>query len=175
MTKEEKRYPIQFDSKGYSEKPKGKEIGGIKIRTQSSEPKLLTLREIANLIQTGHSFSPGILEGGCSAIHWTQQQLFPVDIDNEDVNSPILTIKKALDICKECRISPVIYYKSFSHTEEKPKFRLIFAMRKPVEMEERREFLADTFPTLFPQSDTSCVNADRIYFGTNKEVNIYDN
>lgn len=46
MTKEEKRYPIQFDSKGYNEKPKGKEIGGIKIRTQSSEPKLLTLREM---------------------------------------------------------------------------------------------------------------------------------
>ena len=80
------------------------------------------------------------MEGGCSAIHWTQQQLFPVDIDNEDVNSSILTLEKALDICKKCKILPVIYYKSFSHTEEKPKFRLIFAMNKLVEMEERREF-----------------------------------
>lgn len=115
MTKEEKRYPIQFDSKGYNEKPKGKEIGGIKIRTQSSEPKLLTLREIANLIQTGHSFSPGILEGGCSAIHWTQQQLFPVDVDNEDVNSPILTIEKALDICKECRFLLYLLRKFLTH------------------------------------------------------------
>ena len=42
-----------------------------------------TLEELVQKIETGHSISPGIM-GGMSAKDWKEQQLFMVDIDNED-------------------------------------------------------------------------------------------
>lgn len=83
---------VHIDPKGYDEKPSGKEIGGIKSRLQKgTRPSLVTLEELVQKIRTGHSISPGIMEG-MSAKNWKEQQLFMVDIDNEE-DGPILRIK----------------------------------------------------------------------------------
>lgn len=61
---------VHIDPRGYDEKPSGKEIGGIKTRLQkSSSPSLVTLEELVQKIETGHSISPGIM-GGMSAKDW---------------------------------------------------------------------------------------------------------
>lgn len=79
-----KRIKVHIDPRGYDEKPTGKEIGGIKTRLQkSASPSLVTLEELVQKIETGHSISPGIM-GGMSAKDWQEQQLFLVDIDNEE-------------------------------------------------------------------------------------------
>ena len=83
------RIKAHIDPKGYDEKPSGKEIGGIKTRLQKkSSPSFVTLEELVQKIKTGHSISPGIM-GGMSAKDWKEQQLFMVDIDNEE-EGPIM-------------------------------------------------------------------------------------
>ena len=69
---------VHIDSKGYLQKPTTKEIGGIKTRLQKdASPTLVTVKELAQKIRTGHSISPGIMEG-MSAKDWTEQQLLSI-------------------------------------------------------------------------------------------------
>lgn len=166
------KFLIQLDNRKYHQKPSGTEIGNIKIRTQSSEAKVITIRQFAKILEQGQTYSPGVLKDGLGARYWTQQQVFPVDIDNDNKNFPILSIKDALNICAKEDIKPDLYYESFSSTKEKQKFRLIFIMDKPVYAEQKRIFVTETLLSLFPQADNACKNADRIFFGTNKKVTI---
>ena len=162
---------VHIDPRGYDEKPSGKEIGGIKTRLQkSASPSLVTLEELVQKIKTGHSISPGIM-GGMSAKDWQEQQLFLVDIDNEE-DGPILRIRDARAICHDNGLPLAFYYQTFSHTTEHPKFRLAFVMDKPVTDEGIRKRIMETLVNLFPQSDKSCVNADRIFHGTNKSAKL---
>lgn len=162
---------VHIDPKGYDEKPSGKENGGIKSRLQKdTSPSVVTLEELVQKIETGHSISPGIM-GGMSAKDWKEQQLFLVDIDNEE-DGPMLRIKSAKAICKENNLPLAFYYQTFSYTKEHPKFRLAFVMDKPVTDEGKRKKIMETLVNLFPQSDKSCVNADRIFHGTNKSAKL---
>ena len=55
---------VHIDPRGYNEKPSNKEIGGIKARLQkNASPSLVTLEELVQKIETGHSISSGIMEG----------------------------------------------------------------------------------------------------------------
>lgn len=162
---------VHIDPRGYNEKPANKEIGGIKARLQkSTSSSFVTLEELVQKIETGHSISPGIMSG-MSAKDWKEQQLFLVDIDNKE-DGPMLRIKNAKAICKENNLPLAFYYQTFSYTEEHPKFRLAFVMDKPVTNEGKRKKIMETLVNLFPQSDKSCVNADRIFHGTNKSAKI---
>lgn len=162
---------VHVDNVPYQQKPQGKEIGSIKARTQGSEPKNLTAKELANFIEQGCSISPAILKDGLRAENWEQQQLFFVDIDNNNKSS-LLTIEQALKICSDNEIEPLLYYESYSSTVSKPKYRLVFAMDEPVFEESKRKFIIETLISLFPQADNSCTNSDRIFFGTNDEVHL---
>ncbi len=165
------RIKVHINPKGYDEKPSGKENGGIKSRLQKdTSPSVVTLEELVQRIETGHSISPGIM-GGMSAKDWKEQQLFLVDIDNEE-DGPMLRIKNAKAICKENNLPLAFYYQTFSYTKEYPKFRLAFVMDKPVTDEGKRKKIMETLVNLFPQSDKSCVNADRIFHGTNKSAKL---
>lgn len=158
---------VHIDPMGYDEKPSGKEIGGIKSRLQkNASPSLVTLEELVQKIATSHSISPGIMSG-MSSKDWKEQQLFLVDIDNEE-DEPILRLKDTKAICRDNGLSLAFYYQTFSCTKEHPKFRLAFVMDKPVTDKDMRKHIMETLVNLFPQSDKSCVNADRIFHGTNK-------
>lgn len=174
MTKPDTKFLVQIDSKAFTQKPESNDIGGIKTRTQNSQAKYLTTKELATGIEQGKSFSLGILDGGLGASNWKEQQIFGVDIDNNEKNLPILTPKEAIQICKDNEILPMLCYKTFSNSEEKPKYRLLFKLNESVKDENKRLLIASTLVALFPQADKSCVNADRIFFGTNKKVKILD-
>ena len=160
---------VHIDTKGYDQKPSGKDLGGIKSRLQkNTTPSIVTLEELVQKIESGHTISPGIMSG-MSAKDWREQQLFLVDIDNDNTG-PILRPKDAKKICNEHDLSPAFYYQTFSYTKEKPKFRLAFVMDTPIHDDGMRKRIIETLVKLFPQSDKSCVNADRIFHGTNKRV-----
>lgn len=160
---------VHIDTKGYMEKPTGKEVGRIKIRLQkNTSPSIVTVEELIQKIRTGHSISPSIMEG-MSTKDWKEQQLFLVDIDNEE-DGPILYFKDAKRICAKHGLSPAFIYQTFNYCKEKPKFRIAFIMDTPVTDEAVRKRIIETLVKLFPQSDKSCVNADRIFHGTNKRV-----
>lgn len=135
---------------------------------KNTSPSIVTVKELIQKIRTGHSISPGIMEG-MSTKDWKEQQLFLVDIDNEE-NGPILYFKDAKRICAKHGLSPAFIYQTFNYCKEKPKFRIAFIMDTPVTDEAVRKRIIETLVKLFPQSDKSCVNADRIFHGTNKRV-----
>ncbi len=170
----QEKFLIQYDRKIRKQKPHGSIIGQIKKCVQSSKPKFVTLKYLKYVIENGVTFSPGILEGGLKAENWVRQQLFCVDIDNDEDNIPVMTVDDAMQVCIKHGIKPILFYYSFSHTLEKPKFRLIFAMDEIITNSLKRAFIAETLVSLFPQADKSCINADRIFFGTDKEVKIYE-
>ena len=165
---------VHIDTKGYTAKPK-EHISIIKPRLQSSSTiKDISPKELISYIEQGYSVSPAVMDGkGCKAENWISQQHFMVDIDN-DKDKPILTVEKALELCERYNLPPAFLYYSFSHTEQKPKFRLCFIMSETVTNTILRAAIAETLVKVFPQSDTSCTNADRVFFGTNKDVCICD-
>lgn len=162
---------VHIDTKSFTQKPTSNEVGGIKTRLQKdASPSIVTVEELAQKIRTGHSISPGIM-AGMSAKDWKEQQLFLVDIDNEEAG-PILRPKDAKRICEEYSLSPAFYYQTFSHSKDKPKFRIAFIMDSPIFDEDIRKRIIEILVDIFPQSDKSCVNADRIFHGTNKRVTL---
>ena len=160
---------LHIDTKNYTSKPT--DFGTIKSRLQCENT--LQEIEITNLIEKikhGYTISPAVMKNGMSAKNWNEQSLFLIDIDNNNKDLPLLSIKDALNICKENNLNPIFYYYTFSHCKNKPKFRLVFLMNKPVTDTKLREVIMNTLVNLFPQSDTSCKNADRIFLATNKQV-----
>lgn len=164
---------LHIDKQPYKAKPSGGELAGIKVRVQRAPPVDITLESLIKRIEAGCSISPAVMTG-MSAADWTEQQLFLVDIDNDKKETPILAIKSALALCNKNNIQPVFTYRTFSDSEEKPKYRLAFVMDESITDPSQRKIIMKALVSLFPQSDGACVNADRIFFGTDKAVSIND-
>ena len=160
---------VEIDNVGYNSKPQN-DIGAIKPRTQNQNNiKEINIKELMDLISKGHTISPGILKDGCKSENWKEQQLFMVDIDNNNSNEDIITSKQALKICEDNNLMPAFYYYTFTDTKEKPKFRLCFVLDKIITDNNERLLIMKTLNELFVQSDKSTKNSDRIFFGTNKK------
>lgn len=122
---------VHIDTKGYIEKPK--DFGTIKPRLQSKDTiQKIELTELIQKIKQGYSISPAIMNNGISAINWLEQTLFMVDIDNDNSSLPILKPSEALAICKKNNLFPIFFYYSFSHSKNKPKYRLVFLMNETI-------------------------------------------
>lgn len=93
-----------------------------------------------------------------------------VDIDNADESKPKLSEEQALEICDEHGLTPAIYYQTFSYREDHPKFRLVFIMDAAVTEPNTRRRIMECLISIFPQSDKACINANRLFLGTNKKV-----
>lgn len=169
---------LHIDTIGYSNKKeiKDKEKGidksnEIKYRVQNSQPSEYTIDSLKKEIEKGKTISPSVMRG-TKAQDFIEQQLFMVDIDNANEQYPILNVDDAINICKNNNIPLAFYYYSFSHTEEKPKYRLVFILDEIVTNKETRDKINKNLVSLFPQADKSCINADRIFYGTNNKVEI---
>jgi P4 family phage/plasmid primase-like protien len=165
---------LHIDTCNYKNKPTD-QIGTIKKRVQSNTSiRDLEVDDIVLFISNGFTISPGVLIGGLKADNWTEQRLFMVDVDNCNPSDEILSVEHALEICRANNISPAFYYYSYSHSESHPKYRLCFVMEDTIYDKQQRSMIIRNLVNLFSQSDKSCINADRIFFGTNKAVVILD-
>ncbi len=171
--KKSQQLKMHVDKKPYPKKPQSNEIGLIKRRMQTGPADKISADSLLKKIAAGHSICPAVMRGMKSS-DWVEQQLFLVDIDNDDKSVPILKPKDALAICDEAGIVPVFYYQTFSYSKEISKFRLVFVMNEVITQRGKRDMIAKVLINLFPQSDKACINADRIFFGTNKKVILYD-
>lgn len=166
---------LHIDELNYNNKPQGIEFGIIKNRLQKeSNIKEVSIIELIKRLREGYSVSPGVLKGGISSNNWVEQSLFMIDIDNNNEDIPILTLNDALEICNKNNIKPLFYYYTFSHTKNTPKYRIAFLMNEVVTDKNIRENIICSLISLFPQCDTACKNADRLFLGTNKQVVVLD-
>ncbi len=165
---------LHIDNRGYRSKPDSKDIAGLKKRLQNnSKPISITVEELLHKLESGHSISPAVMSG-MTAASWEEQQLFMVDIDNANDDIPVLTPKQAIDLCSQNDLPLAFYYYTFSHIKNKPKFRLAFISEKVVTDPRDRKSMMDALTSFFPQCDKACINADRIFLGTNKKVTLLD-
>lgn len=186
-----------LDSTEYKEKPPRNELWKIRNReeVQGPAPDPITLQSFAAAVVAGQGFYPcvyskeitGKSDEGKPIYQYKaiEQQLFCVDIDNEDkktkkrIGDP-LTIQGALEICKQNEIAPAFIYESFSSKlhrddpkEPYQKFRLCFVLDKPisaVEVGERGLLrMRERLISLFGEAaDTSTTDNGRIFFGTDE-------
>lgn len=165
---------LQIDTVSFSRKPAKNEIGALKQRL-SDCPRTVTLEQFAQSIVNGQSFTPAVLMGGARAENWSSQQLFCLDIDNEDKSvsgkhdkqraSEPLTVPQVIDRCSSMGLKPALIYETFSSSPEWEKFRIVFAADKAVNDRQRAEHIQLGLMELFPECDKACKNADRLFFG----------
>lgn len=161
---------LHIDKVGFKDKETVKQnVGTIKNRVQNSNPIVINVDEFIKAIEEGKTFSPAIMKG-TKGTDFMEQQIFPIDIDNNNDKLPILQIQDAIDICNKNNLPLMLYYPSFSHTEEKPKYRLVFVLDKAITNRNDRNLIMNNLCSLFGQADKICVNEDRLFFGTDKKV-----
>lgn len=165
-----KTIKLHIDSVGFKNKKLVKKnVGIIKKRVQQSKPIEINVDQFIEAIECGKTFSPAIMKG-TKRNDFIEQQIFPIDIDNNNTNLAILQVQDAINICNKNNLPLAFYYPSFSHTEEKPKYRLVFILDKAITDRKERNLIMNYLCSLFEQADKSCVNEDRIFYGTNKKV-----
>lgn len=170
-------FKLQIDSKPFKDKPKGVDIAGIKTRLAESVPRVITVRQLADEVIMGKSFSPAVLVGGSKSDNWKEQQVFCVDIDNEDKTAPKgekrqsfkpLTIHEVFKRCEQWEIAPALIYETFSSSDEWLKFRIVFVSNKMITDGNERDEIQLALMEIFPECDSTCKNRDRLFFGGKK-------
>lgn len=167
-------FPIQIDSVSFNGKPKGVDVSKIKPRLAGMKPIKINIKQLANAIIEGKSFSPAVLRGGAKADNWHSQQVFCIDIDNEDKTAPKgekrqspnpLTLDEVFKRCNEWNVKPALIYETFSSSERWLKFRIVFIANKIISDSSERDNIQFALMEIFPECDTSCKNRDRLFFG----------
>ena len=144
-----------LDKKTFTKKPSGAEAGGVQKRLSQTEIKI---EELANLLCNGATFKPALLNGTKSK-DWLSQQIFALDFDEGT------TINNELKRCEELNINPVFGYKTFSYTEYKEKFRLVFCNNEVITDIEIRNDFQKLLIELFSNSDSVTFDPTRLFFG----------
>ena len=158
------------DSMTYRNKPTDNLFGGICNRTKNEGSiKELTLMELSEKILMGISFTSAEMKGTKSQ-DWNSQSLFVVDIDNNNKDFPIITVDECKKILDEYNLNYAFIYYSFSHSDLKPKYRIVCMCNEVVTSPDEAKKMNEGFISLFPQADKQCKNLDRVYYGTNKSL-----
>lgn len=165
-------FPVQIDTVCFNQKPKHQDICSLKPRLAAQNITQCTPEQFAEAILQGRTYNPGILQGGAKAENWIEQQLFCVDVDNNS-DSSYLTVEDALKRCDEWELMPFLIYATFSHTEEKPKFRVCFLCNTLITDGEERDRVQKGLQAIFPECDGACYNRDRLFYA-GKEI-LYSN
>lgn len=149
---------LHIDIINYVEKPTNIEFASIKPRLQNDNTiQEVDLNKLMEKIGQGYAVSPAVMKGGLKQENWYMQSLFMIDIDNKKKELPhILSLEEALNICKVNNVLPVFYYYTFSHSEELPRFRLVFMLDKPTMDLNIRNIIMSTLINLFPKRDNRC-------------------
>ena len=192
-----------FDSQEYKNKPQNSWEIRQREKVGAAPPAPVSVQEFAQAVTSGRTFAPtvyckdlqGYDEDGKPNYYYRAlyQQLFVVDIDNEEhykdehgkskkrcIENP-LSIDKALSICKEHEIHPFFIYETFSsklHREdpEKPylKFRLCFLLDAPLQVQEYGNHglnkVRNYFIGLFgAAADKATTDTSRLIYGTDEK------
>ena len=161
---------LNIDTRAFKQKPASNEVRGVAARTKAKKQVMdLSVKRLVKAISLGYSFTVGEMNG-TRAKDWISQQVFAVDVDNDDPEQEILTIEKAKDILKKHNINYSFIYESFSSTDEKPKFRVIAIAREVVRDPLIAIQMNKGLISIFKQADNKCHNLDRLYYGTNKPI-----
>ena len=170
---------VQIDRVKFTRKPAGQEIGGIKSRMACRAAiKDLTAREIAAALAAGQTVQPGVTpfsgesrKRGCKGTvdaDFTEQSLFMNDHDNKRADAPKETPAFVAETLARYGLAVAFAYETFSSTAGRQRFRIGLVSDEPFTDRAERDRVQAALVKAFPQSDPDCINAGRIFFGTDK-------
>ena len=170
---------LHVDGRKFKIKPSGADIGGIKARfTKTESVKDLTAKQIAAALTAGKTIQPGVTPfseesrkkdcKGTVKEDFTRQDAFLDDIDNKRKDVPIETPAHVAEVLAKYNLKPAFMYETFNSTADNQRFRYALVSDEPFTDKDERDRVQLALITLFPQSDVTCTNADRIFFGTDK-------
>ena len=166
-----------IDHQTYSIKPT--DSWRIQNAKKAGHAEDYTLEQIAEAIGRGQTVTPAAYhtipnptEKNPDAVSFVcdEKQLFFLDFDEGDT----FPSKSAFQRCAEKGIFPAFWYRSFSSTEQKEKYRLCFLCDEPITDEGKAHRIQRGLMEIFPQSDRACKDLCRLFYGTNKGVFILD-
>lgn len=107
----------------------------------------------------GRTWVPAVFSNGVRKnSHWLSQQLYGLDFDNG------ITVEQVLERCRDYGIIPCFIYSTFSSVNNS-KFRVVFMNDQEITDYRLRTVIQLGLMTMFKESDKSCKDAARLYFG----------
>lgn len=161
---EQKKYQITFDPTPQKSKPPktNKSIGII-----SNSLNLvtgLTINEVAKYVDQPYSFtwSGGIFNGNPSNKNWKSQSVFGLDFDNKTLK---ITPEAVMQRFDEYKITPQLWYRTFSSTPDLLKFRVVLFLDDELQDQEIHSTISNGLKSMFPEADPTCFSRSRFFFG----------
>lgn len=164
LTSKAVKVNLNLDSKPYYSKDDAKREYGI-IRKRLTMTQDFDLARLPVAVCNGYTFAPAAMTG-TSGDSWQSQQIFCADIDNEDGGT--MTPTEAIEKMTVAGISPSFLYYSFSHTEERPRFRVVVAADREITDPAQADRMRKGLIALFPGADIAAADPARMFLGTNK-------
>lgn len=156
---EEKKYKVSLSDIKLKSKPLNCEIGKISKNLKSVS---LTYSELVECLTAPNSqtIAPSIYRNNQrNNKNWLSQQIFMLDFDGG------LSKNEVRERFEKYGITPNFIYYTFSHTEEKEKFRVVLLMDTEVTDSKIATHIREGLLLMFPEADEKCKDAARMFFG----------
>lgn len=168
----------------YSHKPTPETIKYKINKAVLANPIDIEPEQLAQEIVKGKSFVPGYITTKVNgklrrtADSWTSQQIVCLDIDNgyydKKVKKKIKDVRMTWEEAKkEFEDTAMFMYKTFSHTDDWPKFRVVFAYNEPFTDIKKLSIHTDQIFKKYPFADSSTFQVERIFFG-GTDLHVFD-
>lgn len=160
---------LQTHSRCWDKKPTGVEAGKMRHNFKRTE---VELDELVQIISKGRTFIPAVLDDTKSN-GFISQQIFAVDFDN-DRPGDRLAPQQVFELYHAQGFIPFAWYYTFSSTPEHEKFRFVFVCANAVTDKQMRDDFQQALIEICHQSDTTCKDASRMLYATDKGVYVTD-
>lgn len=127
---------LNIDSVGYTNKPQGVTVAGIRNRLcTASSIREVEPEQFITAVKRGRSWTPAAMTGTTSDT-WQSQQVIAADVDNGGkdatgnkvcIHDP-LTPDQAIEVLGRYSISPYFMYYSFSNSDTWPRYRVVLIL-----------------------------------------------
>ena len=162
---------IKLSNHGYTEKPDADEIKKITWQMKNSECKNVNFKSLRDYIAKGYSVLLAEFKevGNINEDNIKSLSCIALDIDSKE---NVITMYEMISKIKRVmNVYPVLSYCTFSD-KDCTKFRLIYELEKKVDVETYRMLYLALQWKFKKYLDPATKNANRIWAGTNKGVNI---
>ena len=188
---------LSIDRESYQNKPAGAEVGAIRNRLSGrAAAHLIDIPTLAAEMNNGHTIQGATLrdkqnENEDTDSRFTGQQLFYIDIDNDEKNengekvkssNAIETPEQIQAIAAAAGLTPCIIAPSFSNGKKDvngatiPKYHVCFAAAEPVtDVKQARRIIENLMKVYGGQADKACKDPARILYGTRESEQVFYN
>lgn len=184
----EQIYKLKISDRALQNKPDAKEVNNfIQPELKKKEHVECTINEFAKCIAEGKAFYVCDFKeiGEVRESNVNKTWFLGLDIDNKISKIPLnMADQKEMktfieDVKNDYGFTPIIAYNTFSHDEKEcNKFRLLYKFERSVSAKEYKiiyQVFLDKYNKEIPYLDNSTKNVNRLWFGTNKKVHVYEN